>query len=101
MTVEFTDFAKSELQQIYNHYSFVASDLIALQIIERILDDTERLKDFPKSGQREFLLADMKKEYRYIVSGNFKVIYYCTTDFVYVTDVFDTRQSPDKIMRNA
>lgn len=99
MTVEFTDFAKSELQQIYNYYSAVASDEIAMQIIEQILDDTERLERFPNSGQGEMLLEELENEYRYIVSGNYKIIYFCTSEIVFVTDVFDARQNPQKLTK--
>ena len=44
MKIEFTDFAKTELQNIYNYFSSVASDKIALKIIDRILHEIESLE---------------------------------------------------------
>ncbi len=70
MRVEFTNFAKNELQKNYNYYTSVASNKIALKIIERILVAVEILERLPNSGSKEPLLSTLENNYRYIVCGN-------------------------------
>jgi len=55
----------------------------------------------PKKGPRELLLADRQKEYRYIVEGNYKIIYWLDEAAITIAAVFDTRQNPDKITETA
>lgn len=98
MKVEFTNFAKAELQNIYDYYSSVASDEIALKIIDRILDEVENLERLPNLGSKEPVLEELKKSHRYIVCGNYKIIFYSTSKMVFVTDIFDCRQNPEKMI---
>lgn len=101
MQIEFTDFAKSELQDIYDYYVIVASEKIALKIINKILSDIERLSISPDIGTKETLLEALNKSHLYIVCGNYKIIYYKTHNTIYVTDIFDCRQNPEKVtLRN-
>lgn len=99
MRVEFTNFVKNELQKIYNYYSSVASDKIVLKIIDRILVAVGILERLPNSGSKEPLLSTLKNNYRYLVCGNYKIIFYSTNKVTYVTDVFDARQNPEKITK--
>jgi plasmid stabilization system protein ParE len=98
MKVEFTDFAKNELQTIYGYYESVASSDVALKIISRILDEVETLERLPNIGAKEVLLEELGMNHRYIVCGNYKIIFYSTTKVVYVTDIFDCRQNPEKMV---
>jgi plasmid stabilization system protein ParE len=98
MRIEITDFAKSELQKIYNYYQSVASDVTALKVIERILDAIEVLERTPNLGTAEQLLESLQNKYFYIVSGNYKIIFYRTIKVIFITDIFDCRQNPKKIL---
>lgn len=51
--------------------------------------------------QIEDLLIDRKDGYRYIVCGNYKIIYSVDIELklIKIADVFDTRQNPIKIKR--
>jgi plasmid stabilization system protein ParE len=40
----------------------------------------------------------MKEGHRYLVSGNYKIIYKEVNEGILITDVFDTRQDPQKII---
>lgn len=51
----------------------------------------------PFIGQVEDLLIHLKKDYRYLVSGNYKIIYLVKPESVEIINVFDTRQDPIKI----
>ena len=40
----------------------------------------------------------LEKEYRYILSGNYKIIYKVEDSYIIITDVFDARQNPSKMI---
>jgi plasmid stabilization system protein ParE len=75
MKVEFTDFAKAELQNIYNYYVSVASDEIALKIIDTILDDAETLERIPNIGSKEILLLELNKNYATLCAATIKLFF--------------------------
>jgi len=41
------------------------------------------------------------EEHRYLVEGNYKIIYKRVKEGVLITDVFDARQDPRKIQRRS
>jgi toxin ParE1/3/4 len=45
-------------------------------------------------------LADLKQGHRYIVEGNYKIIYRLIDNEIYITDIFDCRQNPTKMKRH-
>lgn len=98
MKVEFTDFAKAELQNIYDYYASGANDEIAQKIINRILDEVEHLEQLPKLGSKESLLEKLNRNHRYLVCGNYKIIFYANATIIFITDIFDCRQNPEKMM---
>jgi len=55
------------------------------------------LAKFPESGQIENSLNEMNEGHRYLVDGNYKIIYKKISEGILITDVFDTRQDPKKI----
>lgn len=58
-------------------YEFIAqqSTKAALQIIQNILSRTRQLEEFPQSGAIDQALLKRNNEYRYLVEGNYKIIY--------------------------
>jgi toxin ParE1/3/4 len=81
-------------------FDFLAefSEEAAFRVITRILDKTEFLKDgFTGIGQREPLLTHKSDIYRYLVEGNYKIIYRMKGDRVIIDTVFDVRQNPNKL----
>lgn len=52
------------------------------------------------SGSIETSLTDLKEEHRYVIRGNYKIIYKIQHKNVFITDIFDTRQDPEKIIRS-
>jgi plasmid stabilization system protein ParE len=102
MQVEITEFAKTELQNIYKYYLSVASKEVAEKIINRIIDEIEYLGKTPNIGSKELLLAHLDHDYKYIVCGNYKIIFYKSKTIIYITDIFDCRQNPEKMeLRNS
>lgn len=102
MIVHWTDFAKSELKSIFDYYKEKASLKIAKQISVQVVEKAESLSTFPEIGAVEELLNDRPQNFRYIISTNYKIIYWVNNDKnrIEVVDVFDTRQNPVKIKRN-
>ena len=99
MKVEITEFAECELKRIYEYYRTVASETVAQKIKNRILEKALTLRTLPYKGQLEINLEELKEEHRYLVEGNYKIIYKVMQSTVFVTDIFDTRQDPEKMKR--
>ena len=55
------------------------------------------MKKHPVSGPIEINLEKINEGHRYLVKGNYKIIYKEVPEGVLITDVFDTRQDPIKI----
>ncbi len=101
LTLFWTEFAKEELENIYQYYKKKTSNAIAKKLITAIYNETLDLQKQPQKGQIEELLVDRAQEFRYLVCKNYKIIYWInnTNQQVEIFDVFDTRQSPIKIKR--
>ena len=94
-----TNFAISELKNIFLYYRIVANDKVADKIRKSIFDATRPLTKEPLIGQIEENLLDLKQGHRYLVEGNYKIIYRLVGNDIYITDIFDCRQNPQKIKR--
>ena len=77
----------------------VANDKVADKIRKSIFDATRPLTKEPLIGQIEENLLDLKQGHRYLVEGNYKIIYRLVGNDIYITDIFDCRQNPQKIKR--
>lgn len=51
----------------------------------------------PESGQIELNLEKLNQNHRYIVCGNYKVIYKIENNDIIINDIFDGRQNPIKM----
>jgi toxin ParE1/3/4 len=97
--VFWTKFALSSLSDIYTYYKNNLSITIADKLLDNIISASAQLETFPNSGTKEDLLDDFNDEYRYIVRGNYKMIYKVSDGKIFITDVFDSRQDPSKIKK--
>jgi plasmid stabilization system protein ParE len=97
MIVFWTDSAIKQLHDIFEFYKSSANVIISHKIINDIINKTILLEKHPKAGQREKLLTNREKEYRYLVEGNYKIIYWIDETFVNIAAVFDCRQNPVKM----
>ena len=97
MKIIWADFAIEMLLEIYNYYKENASPSIARKIKTEIFTATKQLKKHPDSGQIELNLEKLKEGHRYLVKGNYKIIYKDVPGGLLITDVFDTRQDPIKL----
>ena len=77
----------------------VASDKVADKIRKSVFDSTRPLIKDPLIGAIEENLTDLKQGHRYLVEGNYKIIYKVFQNNIYITDIFDCRQNPKKMKR--
>lgn len=98
MEIIWPDFAIENLKVIFDFYTVKASKKVAHIIRIEILNATKQLINHPTSGQKEIHLQKLEKNFRYIVSGNYKIIYKVENGQIIISDVFDTRQNPDKMV---
>src|SRR5699024_2819674 len=99
MKIIWTKFATRSLKRIFDYYVENANRKVAHRIRTQILKSTRYLKKFPETGQIEPNLEKLDQKHRYLISGNYKVIYRIEMDKqeVIISDVFDTRQNPAKM----
>lgn len=97
-----SEFSEKQLDQIFDYHQSKVSQKVAYNIVMKILEDSEKLKTKPFSGQIEEHLTYRKYSYWYIISGNYEIIYSVDEKFnqIRISDVFDTRQNPLKIIRD-
>ena len=100
LKIFWTQFAEDKLQDIFYYYKEKAGIKTARKIINEIIDKTINLDESPKIGQIEEFLQDRPQEFRYLVSTNYKIIYYINleTERIIIANVFDARQNPDKLV---
>ena len=95
--VLWTDFALSQLEDIYDYYKYKASPRTAKKIIKLLIEETISLESNPLLGVKEPLRSTRQYEYRFIVKKNYKIIYRFVENLITVVSVFDCRQNPQKI----
>ncbi len=101
MKVILTEPAVKDLKNIASYFTEKVSRKIALQIVKHIRDHYMRLPKQPYMGQEEPLLIYRKQGFRYLVEGNYKIIYRVdeAENKVYVSRIFDCRQEPEKLKK--
>ncbi|HMN07015.1 MAG TPA: type II toxin-antitoxin system RelE/ParE family toxin [Flavobacteriales bacterium] len=98
MRLQVSEYAAARIADIWDYYAEEASERVADKITRKIVDDIEWLLDHPRGGQYEPLLERLGLGHRRKVSGNYKIIYRIVDDLIFVSDVFDTRQDPEKMV---
>ena len=101
LKIIWSEFAETQLDEIYEYYEKRASPRIAKKLLKGIINEPNKLIKTPQIGQEEELLKHRETEYRYLVYKNYKLIYSVDTEngFIKIADVFDTRQNPPKLKR--
>jgi toxin ParE1/3/4 len=99
MKVFWSKIALAQLKTISN-YSFSYTKSLSTKIVER----TTLLQKFPEMGSLQNFNQDLKiykkHEYRYLVEGNYKILYYITEKNIRISLVFHTSQEPEKLTRS-
>jgi plasmid stabilization system protein ParE len=96
MEITWTNPAKRDLKKIFQYYKNKVSKNVADKIINSVFNTTAILKT-QNIGVKEDLLEHLNQDHRYLVDGNYKIIYFVDNENSYITHVFDTRQNPVKL----
>ena len=97
MRVLLTGPAKKALDNIYEHLRRKGYGMAGRRVRASVLKKAMLLKDHPYLGPVEEHLVDLGQGHRSLVEGSHKIIYFIDDKTVFVTDIFDTRQDPDKM----
>jgi plasmid stabilization system protein ParE len=98
--IYWTPFALKSLDQIEEYIQQATySKKIASNYIQKLINRVEQLYTQPDSGQTEELLKHLNQNSRYLVEGNYKIIYQHNNNIVIITDVFHVKQNPVKIIK--
>ena len=95
-----SDFASDNLKEIITYYKEVAGENISRKLTAKIFRSTKQLIRYPLSGQVELSLEHLDEGHRYLVVGNYKLVYRIIDNDILITDLFDSRQDPEKINDN-
>ncbi len=97
MKLVYTEQALFSLEETLN---FIAPKVTYEKLIEtrdKILDTADTLLEQPLQGQTEPYLEHLGLGHRRIIEGHYKIIYKVVGEYIYITDIFDSRQDPDKM----
>ena len=94
-----TRLAENKLDDIFNYYETTVNLSTAKKLVTGIINKTIETESNLYIGQKELLLEKYKQEFRYLVYKNYKIIYWINFDKkrIEIANVFDTRQSPNKM----
>jgi len=95
--VLWTESALNNLEDIFEYYKYKASLRIARNLVRGLVKSTIQIQNSPNIGKKEELLANRIFEYRYLIVGNYKIIYWLEDNYIKISTVFDCRQNPEKI----
>lgn len=73
--IEWSERSERQLKDIYDYYSFEAGSKIARKIINKIIDSVSILVNNPFVGSKEELLSKYPEDFRFVIEGNYKIIY--------------------------
>ena len=99
MKVIWTELAMFQLKEACQYYKEIASAKVAALIRSKVYEKTRKLSRFPEIGQKENNPLVAAMDYRYLVSGNYKIVYRIISEekTILIVAVFDTRQDPDDL----
>ena len=99
MKVIWTELAKFQLKEACTYYKEIASAKVAASIRSKVFEKTRKLPRFPELGQKETNPLVAAIGYRYLVTGNYKIVYRIIPkeNIVLIAAVFDTRQDPNDL----
>lgn len=97
MKLFYTRRALESLQECLDFFPHDVPSEKVNEIRDQILAKADKLLQNPNIGQREEYLEHLGKSHRRIIEGNYKIIYRIEGESIYITDIFDSRQNPDKM----
>lgn len=93
-------YTEQALCSLEESLDFLASNISPEKLIEirdEILDSADSLLLQPLQGQEEPFLKHLGLGHRRLIVSHYKIIYRIDKEYIYITDIFDSRQDPDKM----
>ncbi|MEK7718679.1 MAG: type II toxin-antitoxin system RelE/ParE family toxin [Bacteroidota bacterium] len=97
MRLVYTEQALVSLEEALEFIAIKVSHEKLIEIRDRILDHADTLLLQPLKGQKEPFLEHLGLGHRRLVESHYKIIYRVVSEYIYITDIFDSRQDPDKM----
>jgi len=97
MNIIYTEQALNGLEEALGFIAQKVSNEKLIVIRNQILDKADTLLLQPNQGQKEPYLEHLGIDHRRIIVSHYKIIYRIVEEFIYIIDIFDSRQSPDKM----
>lgn len=97
MNIVWTDKAKTHLKLIHLFYLENVCFKVAESIVNGLIDKVTNLMYNPEMGGIEPSLRSYPEGYRYLVDGNYKIIYWIDQQDVIISVVFDCRRNPESL----
>jgi plasmid stabilization system protein ParE len=93
-----SQFAEDSLSDIYSFYKTNASVTVAKKIKKSVVGEIKKLPRFIRKNTKEEFLDEKNGEFRKCIVGNYKIVYSIINEqTILITDIFDSRQNPNKI----
>lgn len=98
MKLFFTSNAVRRLTQIEDYERKKGNVKKGRKTVREIRDKAKMLEDNPKLGPTEEHLEELGRGHRSLLVGTlYKIIYLIKAPIIFITDIFDVRQNPDKM----
>ncbi|MCG3165318.1 MAG: hypothetical protein POELPBGB_01080 [Bacteroidia bacterium] len=97
--VIWTKLATEQFERAVKYIQTEQGTFYATLVLNKIIEATRNLQQFPEIGPVEPLLQHKKSEYRYLVVWSYKIIYRLGKNKVVISRVFHTSQKPTKIFK--
>ena len=98
MKVKITKPARQRFKEIDEYHKSKGNNTKGRKLREKVVKKSKLLRDNPHLGKEEKYLKDLGLGHRSLVIDRlYKLIYRIAKPFIYITDIFDTRQNPDEM----
>lgn len=97
MKLVYTEQALFSLEEALNFIAPKVSPEKLEDIRDEILDAADTLILQPLQGQEESYLEHLNLGHRRLIVSHYKIIYRVVEEYIYITDIFDSIQNPDKM----
>lgn len=99
LKVVWTKTAENKLLDVFEYYQQIAGTNVAQKLVDGIVEASLLLQRNPLGNQKEILLEHKSEEFRSAIYKNYKIIYWIDdiNKIVFISNLFDSRQSPTKI----
>lgn len=94
MRVEWLTAAEDDLREIARRVALNFGRNTAERAVSSVVEETQRLSDFPELGRHCNEYKNARRLYRAINTRYDRIVYTITTDCILIVAIFDTRRDP-------